>query len=110
MRTLIYALFYYLGIISLFYKINRKKQRILVFHHIIPDEYVNTSFEQKIVCTSRSRFEWMMAIVNKRFKVTTELGEPESVVITFDDGYRAALIADEVLAKRANKAYFLYQS
>ena len=103
---LLYFVAYYLGIILFFYWINRRKQRILVFHHIIPDDYVNTSFEQKIVCTSRSRFEWMMAIVNKRLKVTTELGEPESAVITFDDGYRAALIADEVLAKSANKAYF----
>lgn len=103
---LFYFVTYYLGIIPLFYWINRKEQRILVFHHIIPDELINTSFEQKIVCTSRSRFEWMMAIVNKRLKVTTELGEPNSAVITFDDGYRAALIADEVLAKRANKAYF----
>lgn len=103
---LLYYIAYYLGVISLFYWINRRKQRILVFHHVIPDEFVNTSFEQKIVCTSRSRFEWMMAIVNKRLKVTTELGESKSAVITFDDGYRAALIADEVLAKRANKAYF----
>lgn len=104
--SIFYALSYYLGIIAVFYWINRKKQRILVFHHIIPDEYVNTSFEQKIVCTSHSRFEWIMDIINKRLKVTTELGQPGSVVITFDDGYRAALIADEVLAKRANKAYF----
>lgn len=65
---LLYFVAYYLGIILFFYWINRRKQRILVFHHIIPDDYVNTSFEQKIVCTSRSRFEWMMAIVNKRLK------------------------------------------
>lgn len=104
-RSFIYGLCYYLGILSLFYRINRKKQRILVFHHIIPDEYMNNSFEQAIVCTSRSRFDWMMSIVNMRFEVTTELGRPGSVIITFDDGYRAALIADEVLAKRANKAY-----
>ncbi|WP_196008656.1 polysaccharide deacetylase family protein [Parabacteroides distasonis] len=108
-RTLLVSLYfvaYYLGILTLFYRINRKKQRILVFHHIIPDEYMNNSFEQAIVCTSRSRFDWMMSIVNRRFEVTTELGRPASVIITFDDGYRAALIADEVLMKRSNKAYF----
>ena len=78
-RTLLVSLYfvaYYLGILTLFYRINRKKQRILVFHHIIPDEYMNNSFEQAIVCTSRSRFDWMMSIVNKRFEVTTELGGP----------------------------------
>lgn len=107
LRPFIYGLCYYLGILSFFYRINRKKQRILVFHHIIPDEYMNNSFEQAIVCTSRSRFDWMMSIVNKRFEVTTELGRSGSVIITFDDGYRAALIADEVLAKRTNNAYFL---
>lgn len=103
---LLYFIAYYIGVIFLFYRINQKKQRILVFHHIIPDEYMNNSFEQAIVCTSRSRFDWMMSIVNKRFEVTTELGRPGSAIITFDDGYRAALIADEVLEKRANKAYF----
>ena len=105
-RKFVYACCYYLGIIHLFYFINRKKQRILVFHHIIPDKYLNGSFEQDIVCTSYSKFAWIMSIVNKSFKVTTNLGEPNSAVITFDDGYRAALVANEVLEKWNNKAYF----
>lgn len=103
---LFYILCYHLGIIAFFYYINRNKQRILVFHHIIPDKYINSSFEQDIVCTSYSKFAWIMSIVNRRFKVTTELGMPDTVVITFDDGYRAALIADEVLDKEKNEAYF----
>ncbi len=97
---------YYLGIIYLFYFIRRKKQRILVFHHIIPDRFVNNSFEQDIVCTSYSKFAWIMSIVNKRFKITTNLGEPNSAVVTFDDGYRTALVANEILEKWNNKAYF----
>lgn len=105
-RKFIYVCCYYLGIIHLFYFINRKKQRILVFHHIIPDKYLTGNFEQDIVCTSYSKFAWIMSIVNKRFKVTTNLSEPNSAVITFDDGYRTALVANEVLEKWNNKAYF----
>lgn len=104
-RKFVYVCCYYLGIIHLFYFINHKKQRILVFHHIIPDKYLNGSFEQDIVCISYSKFAWIMSIVNKRFKVTINLGEPNSAVITFDDGYRAALVANEILEKWNNKAY-----
>lgn len=103
---IIYFLMYHTGIIRYFYWKNRKRQRILVFHHIIPDEYKNGSFEQDTVCTFRSRFEKLTGIINRRFKVTTEPGEPGTAMITFDDGYRAALVADEVLASYSNKGVF----
>ena len=101
----IYFISYYLGIIHLFYWLNRKKQRVLVFHHIINDSHLNDSFEQKLVCTSKSLFEKQIQIVNHRLNVTTTLNEPNSAIITFDDGYRCALIAEEVLSKYENKAY-----
>ena len=103
---IIYFAAYYLGIIQLFYSLNRRRQRVLVFHHIIPDKFVDDSFEQRIVCTAESRFEKIMAIVNNRFRVTTDICVPNTAVITFDDGYRAALIADKVLSKYGNNAYF----
>lgn len=105
-RRIIYFCCYCLGVIRLFYFINRKKQRVLVFHHIIPDKYINGSFEQDIVCTPCSKFAWIMSIVNRRFKVTTEPGVPGSAVITFDDGYRATLSADEILEKSETRACF----
>lgn len=104
--NLIYPFAYFSGIIGVFYWLNRSRQRILVFHHIIPDEMKNESFEQQIVCSSASHFCRLLSIVNKRFEVTTEIGKPNSAVITFDDGYRAALIADGVLESFHNNAYF----
>lgn len=106
MFSVFFFLAYYLGIIRLFYFLTRRRQRILVFHHIFPDNLKNDSFEQKIVCSSQSHFDWLIAIVNKRFEVTTRIGKPDSAIITFDDGYRAALVADKVLRKYRNKAYF----
>ena len=103
---LLYILAFYSGIISLFYRLNRRRQRILVFHHIIPDHLINDTFEQRIVCSSQSHFERLIDIVNKRFEVTTQIGKPNSAIITFDDGYRAALTADKVLRKYDNNAYF----
>ncbi|MBD5585135.1 MAG: polysaccharide deacetylase family protein [Clostridia bacterium] len=103
---LLYALAYYTGAIALFYRINRNRQRILVFHHIVPDCYLNDSFEQKIVCTAQSKFDRLLSIVGKRLKNSTTIGEPGTAVITFDDGYRAALTAREALEKHACKAYF----
>ena len=90
-RIIVYAMLYYIGIIKLFYWLNRKKQRILVFHHIIPDNHFNGSFEQKIVCTLQSHFGWLLSIVNQRYKVITNIGEPGTAIITFDDGYHAAM-------------------
>lgn len=101
-----YFFAYYLGIIRFFYWLNRKKQCVLVFHHIIPDALTNDSFEQKLVCSQKAHFEKLISLVNKRFEITTEIGKPGSAIITFDDGYRAALVAEEVLDKFNNKAYF----
>ena len=103
---IIYLLAFYTGIIWLFYRLNRNRQRILVFHHIIPDNLISDSFEQKFVCSSQSNFERIIDIVNKRLNVTTQIGKPNSAIITIDDGYRAALTADEVLSKYGNNAYF----
>lgn len=105
LKKAVFVLAYYLGIIRIFYHFN-KKQRILVFHHVIPDKYINDSLEQHLVCISQTKFEMMLKIINRKFPVTTELGKNNTVVITFDDGYRAALVAKESLSKFANKAYF----
>lgn len=103
---ILYFVCYYLGVIHFFYFLNRRKQCVLVFHHIIPDKYLNNSFEQGIVCTSQSQFRFILTIINKRYEITTEIGKPHTAVITFDDGYRAALIAKDELDKFNNKAIF----
>lgn len=104
LRKILFVILYYLGVVRYFYHLNRNKQRVLVFHHIIPDRYINNSFEQKIVCTSEKKFRWLLEIVNKRLDVTLSLGKPGSVLITFDDGYRAALNAAKILREFGNKA------
>ncbi|MDE6237997.1 MAG: polysaccharide deacetylase family protein [Muribaculaceae bacterium] len=103
---IIYFLAYHTGIIWWFYRLNRSRQRILVFHHILPDHLITDSFEQQFVCSSQSHFERIIDIVNKRLDVTTQIGKPNSAIITIDDGYRSSLIADEVLSKYGNNAYF----
>ena len=104
--SVIYIFAFFTGIIWLFYRFNRSRQRILVFHHIIPDSLINDSFEQQIVCSSQSHFERIIDIVNKRLQITTQIGKANSAIITLDDGYRAALTADVVLSKYGNNAYF----
>lgn len=103
LRKILFVIMYYTGITALFYQINREKQRILVFHHIIPDHCSNNSFEQSIVCTTKGRFKELMEQVNKRFRIVTDAGVPGTAMITFDDGYRAALNAADVLEYFGNK-------
>lgn len=106
LKHLIVVVAYYIGLIQLFYLINRKKQRVLVYHNIIPDGLLNGSFEQKIVCTPESFFQKQMEVISKRFTLTTKIGVPNTAVITFDDGYRSALIAKKILDRYDAKAYF----
>lgn len=96
---------YYTGLIHLCYYLNRKKSLILVYHNVIPDEYWDDKIHLS-VSIKQSLFERHLSIINKRLKVSTQLHEAGSVMITFDDGYSNAVIASKCLDKHNNKAVF----
>lgn len=102
----LYFIFYYSGIIHLFYFLNRRKQRILNYHHILPNELI----ENNLIFSyahSISSFRAQLAIISKRFMLTTQFKQENSAIITFDDGamnnYTYAL---PILQEFNIKAYF----
>lgn len=102
----LYFIFYYSGVIYLFYFLNKRKQRILNYHHILPDGLIENnlifSYTHGI-----SSFRAQLAIISKRFTITTQFKKKNSAVITFDDGavnnYTYAL---PILKEFNIKAYF----
>ncbi len=105
LKKIFYFLSYWTGIIPFFYFLNRKKQLVLNFHHVLPDNEVYDNllygYSHKL-----SVFEKQIEIIEKKFKTGLHFNTNEAV-ITFDDGaknvYRYAL---PVLERYRIKAHF----
>lgn len=97
---------YWLGIIRLFYFLNRRKQRILAYHNVLPDELFDDTLHLGMSCRASS-FENQLVAIRSHFKTTTQIGVPASCIITFDDGYRNnLLVAAPLLARHDTRAIF----
>src|ERR1035437_6373861 len=82
---LLYFLLYYFGAIYLFYFLNRRKQRILNYHHILPDNVI----ENNLIFNyshSISSFRSQLGLLTKRFTPTIKLKQKNGIMLTFDDG------------------------
>lgn len=103
--SMFYALSYYLGIIAFFYWINRKKQRVLVYHNVIPDQLWDDTFHL-VTSIRESTFREHLALISKRFRFSGRLDERGTVMFTFDDGYRCARIAAGILEEYSTTGLF----
>jgi peptidoglycan/xylan/chitin deacetylase (PgdA/CDA1 family) len=105
-KALGYAALYCSGAVHLAYRLNRHAQVVVTYHHVLPDRMLDDSLHALEVHAA-SVFERQLAIIARRFRITTEIGPPGSCLITFDDGYRNNLeIAAPLLARFAASAYF----
>ena len=76
---------YWTGLDALLYRLNRKAKRIITFHNVLPDNLV--SQVHPIGCMeSASEFEVKLAEIGRRFSFSTDICDPSSVTVTFDDG------------------------
>lgn len=100
------ALLYLSGGTHLAYWLNRNRQIIVTYHNILPDRMLDDSLHSW-EAHAESVFAKQLAIILRRFPVTTELGRPGTCMITFDDGYRNnACVAGPLLARAGAAAYF----
>ena len=100
---------YYIGIIRLFYLLNRK-QRVITYHNIIPDNLFDNTLHLYF-SHSESVFKKHLQIINNRFRVTTEPELKKTVLLTFDDGYANNFcIAAKILNTYNNPAIFFVPS
>jgi peptidoglycan/xylan/chitin deacetylase (PgdA/CDA1 family) len=105
-KTCAYAALYFSGAVHLAYWLNRNAQVVVTYHHILPDRMVADSLHA-LEAHAASVFARQLRVIARRFEITTELGHPQSCVITFDDGYANNLeIAAPLLAEHGAVAYF----
>ena len=108
-RILINSIFcfcYYIGVFRLFYFLTRNRQRIITFHHVIPDRYFDNSLCLGVSCTE-SVFDYQLKLIAEKFHFTTKVQKKTSCMITFDDGYNNNYsIALPILEKYMVKAIF----
>ncbi len=95
---------------NLFYYFNRNNQIILTYHNIIPDSLYDSS-PHLLVSYKESLFKKHLEIIKKKFKFTTNLSEPGTCIITFDDGYQNNFyIVHKILKEEGIKAIFFISS
>jgi peptidoglycan/xylan/chitin deacetylase (PgdA/CDA1 family) len=105
-REVAYAALYFSGAVHLAYRLNRASQIVVTYHNILPDGMVDDSLHALEVHAA-SAFERQIAIIVRRFAITTEIGKPGTCMLAFDDGYRNNLeIAAPLLARHHAVAYF----
>lgn len=96
---------YYIGIIHLFYFLN-KNQRVITYHNIIPDYLFDNTLQLGFSHTE-NQFKKHLQIINNRFKVSTQTGLKDTVMLTFDDGYSNNYsISVKELNRRKNSGIF----
>lgn len=78
---------YWLGLIELFYWLNRRAKRILTFHNVLPDELFIKGIANG-VSNRLSDFEKIIDECSRRFRVSTDILDANTITITFDDGYK----------------------
>lgn len=84
-RHIIAIIGYWSGLDTLFYWLNRKAKRTLTFHNVLPDE-VKSQGPNIGITDSLSNFKKMIGWIRERFRFSTDLSDPNTVTITFDDG------------------------
>ena len=105
MRKVLAISAYYLGLDAVFYWLNRKAKRIITFHNVLPDEVMKETPSVGCLETA-SAFRKKIDEVAKRFGFSTDLGDPRTATITFDDGtLNECEVAGEILREKGIPAY-----
>lgn len=81
---------YWMGIDALFYCLNRKAKRIITFHNVIPS-YLLPDGKRIGLTDNEDEFRLMIREIRKRFQISTDVLDPKTATITFDDGYKNQL-------------------
>ena len=77
---------YWLGIVHLFYFLNRRCKRVLTFHNVLPDELMRDD-DGGGMSLSVSEFRNILREIGRFYTFSTNFDDTGSVTLTFDDGF-----------------------
>ena len=82
------------------YYLNRRAKRIITFHNVLPDDIINSV--PRIGCMeSVSEFKKKIQEISNVFCFSTDLNDPKTVTVTFDDGMiNQCEVAGKILHER----------
>lgn len=98
-RHILAVVAYFSGLDRLMYWLNRHSKRIITFHNVLPNDLQSVG----AIGVSESIDEFARKIdeVSKRFGFSTDLNDPKTATLTFDDGtLNEYEVAGEYLRKR----------
>lgn len=103
--TLLAWVCHYSGVSALFFLLNRRRKRILTYHNVLPDADFTGALHES-VSHRLSVFEAHVRYL-RRFACDTNLEDPSTLTITFDDGYaNQEEYGARVLTRAGLRAYF----
>ena len=77
---------YWTGVDALFYWLNRKAKRIITFHNVLSKD-LWVANQANYVSHDLDDFKKIIAMSARKFRFSTDLFDPRTLTITFDDGY-----------------------
>lgn len=102
MKSLFIRLFacicYYLGIVKIFYRLNKRSKRIITFHNVIPENLLPKGKRIGIIDTD-NEFRFIVEQIKRQFEIDNDISNPCSAMITFDDGYLNQKVVVEPILK-----------
>lgn len=66
--------------------LNRGRKKVLTFHNVMPDNLAR-KLPANPVCISESYFRAIIRSLRRHYKFSTDVDDPKTLTITFDDGY-----------------------
>ena len=97
---------HYLCISLLFFRLNRGRKRIITYHNVLPDAQFRGALHEG-VSHSAGVFRQQLSYLRRTFPCDTDLDNPYSLAITFDDGYLNQYTeAHPALVESGLRAYF----
>lgn len=103
-------LFYFLGVDSIFYFLNKKAKRIITFHNVLPFGLLPGGKSIGLTDTEES-FKKKVRLLKRHFRLNTDVFDENSATITFDDGYKNQYeVAGRILQEEGNIPAILFTS
>jgi Polysaccharide deacetylase len=78
--------FWVIGLFWLVFRLRSLSQKVICFHSVMPDHLMRPGTISEGLSISQSDFKNIVHSISKRVKIVTELGVPNTAVLTFDDG------------------------